>query len=53
MIINIESSTYLSEIETSKTYRGIKQIGEKERQREKGLEREKQRWWRGKGCGLF
>jgi hypothetical protein len=41
MTINIKSSEYLSEIETSKTDWGIEQIGERERQREKGLEKEK------------
>jgi hypothetical protein len=43
VIINIKSSEYLSEIETGKTYRGIEQIEEKERQRAKGLVRERSR----------
>jgi hypothetical protein len=38
MIINIKSFKYLSEMRTGKTYWGIEQIGEKERQRENGLE---------------
>jgi hypothetical protein len=40
MIINIKPSKYLSEIETGKTYQGIEQVGEKEGQKEKGLERD-------------
>jgi hypothetical protein len=41
MIINIKSSEFLSEIEIGKTYHGIEKIGEKKRQREKGLVRER------------
>ncbi len=47
MIINIKSTKYLSEMKTGRTYSGIEQIGEKERQRENGLaEREKSHWRR-------
>jgi hypothetical protein len=33
-------------MKTGKTYRTMEQIGEKERQREKGLRRERQHWWK-------
>jgi hypothetical protein len=36
-----KSSKYLSEMKTGKTYQAIEQTGEKERQRENGLRRER------------